>query len=117
MPHLNAFIIDPEPMLPDRLTTGEICTAFSMIAKSRLEDGYNSCRYIPLIIFSVSNRDLRILQCWHDKDNPRNLQIRKSPIMNFKEGMKKNWKDWVTVICWIAAKPLGDTMNESEIGR
>lgn len=111
---MNAFIIDPDPMFPDRLTTAEACTAFGLLSHSRVRDGYNSHRYIPVTIFSGSGRQMRILQCWHDKENPMNLQVRRSPIMDFQQGMEANWKDWIMILCWITGEAVGDTMNGSE---
>ncbi|KAJ5579853.1 uncharacterized protein N7459_005838 [Penicillium hispanicum] len=110
-PHINAFITDGEPLLPDRLTTGEISIAFGLITQRRWQDGYNAHRYIPINIFSASDRQIRVLQIWHDKQNPKALQVRRTPIMEFPDGMRENWRDWISILCWIAGKPVGETLE------
>ncbi|KAJ5104486.1 hypothetical protein NUU61_001833 [Penicillium alfredii] len=112
-PHVNAFVTDSEALLPDRLGTGEVSTAFGLITQSQFQDGYNSYRYIPVTIFSASDRQMRVLQCWHDKQNPKTRHVRRSPIMEFRHGMRANWRDWVTVLCWIAGRLVGDTDTEN----
>ena len=109
-PHINAFITDGE-LLPDRLSTGEISVAFGLITRRRWKDGYNAHRYIPINIFSASDRQIRILQIWHDKQNPKALQVRRTAIMEFPDGMRENWKDWISILCWSAGKPVGETVE------
>lgn len=109
-PHINAFITDGDPLLPDRLTTGEISVAFGLITQRRWQDGYNGHRYIPVNIFSASERQLRVLQTWHDRENPKALQVRKTRIMEFSDGMRENWEEWISILCWIAGRPVGETM-------
>ncbi|KAJ5186523.1 P-loop containing nucleoside triphosphate hydrolase protein [Penicillium cf. viridicatum] len=58
---------------------------------------------------------LRILQMWHDKQNPKALQVRSSPIMDFKDGLENNLDNWVTMLCWVAGKPVGDTKSRTEV--
>ncbi|CDM30124.1 hypothetical protein DTO012A8_10022 [Penicillium roqueforti] len=114
-PHINAFIVDSQPHLIDRLNSGEVSVSYGLIAKRRLEDGYNDHRYIPITVFSVSDFQVRILQIWHDKQNPKALQIRSSRIMDFKDGIQNNLDDWVTILCWIAGESVGDTRNGFEV--
>ncbi|CAI7605269.1 unnamed protein product [Penicillium palitans] len=114
-PHINAFIADSQPHRAGRLNSGEVSLAYGLIAKRRIEDGYNDHRYIPITIVSASDFQVRILQMWHDKHNPKALQVRSSPIMDFKDGLESNLDNWVTILCWVAGKPVGDTKNGTEV--
>lgn len=107
-PHMNAFITDGEPLLSDHLSTGEASVAFGLITQRRWQDGYNSHRYIPINISSASDRQIRVLQIWHNKQNPKTLQVRRTPITEFWGGMRGNWRDWITLLCWMAGKPVGE---------
>lgn len=62
-------------------------------------------------IFSASDRQIRVLQIWHDKQNPKAVQVRRTPIIEFPGGMRENWKDWISILCWIAGKPVGETVG------
>ncbi|KGO68013.1 hypothetical protein PITC_053010 [Penicillium italicum] len=114
-PHINAYMADSQPLLVGRLNSGEVSLSYGLIAKRRMEDGYNDHRYIPINVFSMSDFQVRILQIWHDKKNPKALQVRVSPIMDFKDGVQNNLDDWVTILCWMAGEPVGDTKNGTEI--
>ncbi|CAI7669572.1 unnamed protein product [Penicillium discolor] len=114
-PHINAYIGDSQPLRVDRLNSGEVSLSYGLIAKRRIQDGYNDHRYIPITVFSMSDFQVRILQIWHDKQNPKALQVRSSPIMDFKDGVQNNLDDWVTILCWMVGKPVGDTKNGTEI--
>ncbi|CRL19819.1 unnamed protein product [Penicillium camemberti] len=114
-PHINAYIHDSQRLRVGRLTSGEVSLSYGLIAKRRIQDGYNDHRYIPITVFSMSDFQVRILQIWHDKQNPKALQVRSSPIMDFKDGVQNNLDDWVTILCWMAGKPVGDTKNGTEI--
>ncbi|KAJ5951342.1 uncharacterized protein N7479_009755 [Penicillium vulpinum] len=116
-PHITAFMVDSQPFRANRFNSGEISIAYGLIAKRRIEDGYNDHRYIPIIIISASGFQARILQIWHDKQNPEALQVRSSPIMDFNGGVQNNLDDWVTLLCWIAGDPVGDTKNGTEVVR
>ncbi|KAJ5863265.1 hypothetical protein N7455_007333 [Penicillium solitum] len=95
-PHINAYIGDSQPLRVDRLNLGEVSLSYGLIAKRRIQDGYNNHRYIPIT-------------------NPKALQVRSSPIMDFKDGVQNNLDDWVAILCWMAGKPVGDTKNGTEI--
>ncbi|KAJ6190207.1 hypothetical protein N7519_000228 [Penicillium mononematosum] len=114
-PHINAFVADSQPHRVGRLNSGEVSLAYGLIAKRRLQEGYNDHRYIPITMFSVSDFTVRILQIWHDKQNPKALQIRSSRIMDFKDGVQNNLDDWVTILCWMTGEPVGDTKNGTEV--
>ncbi|OQE37727.1 hypothetical protein PENCOP_c009G08080 [Penicillium coprophilum] len=120
-PHINAFIADPQPHRLNQLNMSEVSIAYGLIAKRRLEDGYNDHQYIFIAVFSVSDFEVRIHQIWHDKQDPEALQICSSPIMGFKGGLQNNLDDWITILCWIAGEPVGDpktgkVVSESEHG-
>lgn len=66
-------------------------------------------------MFSMSNFTVRILQIWHDKQNPKALQVRSSRIMDFKDGIQNNLDDWITILCWMTGEPVGDTKNGTEV--
>ncbi|KAJ5688238.1 hypothetical protein N7536_010857 [Penicillium majusculum] len=102
--HINAYIGDSQPLRVDRLNSGEVSLSYGLIAKRRIQDGYNNHRYIPITVFSMS-----------DFQNPKALQVRSSPIMDFKDGVQNNLDDWVAILCWMAGKPVGDTKNGTEI--
>ncbi|KAJ5183998.1 hypothetical protein N7492_001614 [Penicillium capsulatum] len=112
-PHTRAFLTDSVPLCPD-LLTGEVSVAFGLAKRRRLQNEYKSHRYIPATIFSASDRQLRIIQSWHDKQDPKVLHIRRSPILDFRDGSRGNWKDWIAALCWVAGKPVGDTKNGNE---
>ncbi|CAI7583448.1 unnamed protein product [Penicillium glandicola] len=114
-PHINAFIVDSQPHRVGRLNTGEVSIAYGLISNRRIYDGYNDHRYIPVTIVSASDFQVRILQIWHDKQNPRALQVRSSRIMDFKDGVQSNLDDWVTILCWMAGEPIGDTKSGTEV--
>ncbi|KAJ5459044.1 hypothetical protein N7530_010988, partial [Penicillium desertorum] len=114
-PHINAFVSDSQPHRVGRLNSGEVSLAYGLIAKRRLQEGYNDHRYIPITMFSMSNFTVRILQIWHDKQNPKALQVRSSRIMDFKDGMQNNLDDWITILCWMTGEPVGDTKSGTQV--
>ncbi|KAJ5859761.1 hypothetical protein N7534_005038 [Penicillium rubens] len=116
-PHINAFVSDSQPHRVGRLNSGEVSLAYGLIAKRRLQEGYNDHRYIPITMFSMSNFTVRILQIWHDKQNPKALQVRSSRIMDFKGGIQNNLDDWITILCWMTGEPVGDTKNGTEVAK
>lgn len=66
-------------------------------------------------MFSMSGFSIRVLQMWHDKQNPKALQVRSSPIMDFEGGVENNMDDWINILCWMAGEPVGDTKNGTEV--
>ncbi|KOS44031.1 hypothetical protein ACN38_g5108 [Penicillium nordicum] len=115
-PHINAFIADSQAHRVGRLNSGEVALAYGLVAQRRIIDGYNDHRYIPITIISASDFQIRVLQMWHDKQNPRALQVRSSPIMDFKDGgLENNLDNWVSILCWVAGTPVGDTKNGTEV--
>ncbi|OQE12895.1 hypothetical protein PENFLA_c060G09451 [Penicillium flavigenum] len=114
-PHINAFVSDSQPHRVGRLNSGEVSLAYGLIAKRRLQEGYNDHRYIPITMFSMSNFTARILQIWHDKQNPKALQVRSSRIMDFKDGIQNNLDDWITILCRMTGEPVGDTKYGTEV--
>ncbi|KAJ9486608.1 hypothetical protein VN97_g6722 [Penicillium thymicola] len=115
-PHINAFIADSQPHRAGRLNSGEVALAYGLLAQRRIIYGYNDHRYIPITIISASDFQVRVLQMWHDKHNPKALQVRSSPIMDFEDGdLENNLDNWVSILCWVAGSPIGDTKNGTEV--
>ncbi|KAJ5589398.1 hypothetical protein N7537_012076, partial [Penicillium hordei] len=102
-PYINAYIGDSQPLRVGCLNLGEL-------GRQALNlNGHNGHRYIPITVFTMSDVQVCILQFWHGK------QLRSSPIMDFKDGVQNNLDDWVTILCWMAGKPVGNTKNRTEI--
>ena len=39
----------------------------------------------------------------------KSIEVRKSRIIDFSDGEVEKWEEWVTVLCWMAADPVGET--------
>jgi hypothetical protein len=100
-PYVSAFLTDGSPLRDGVLTTGEIAVATGLITLRRCHQGFNGHRYIPVTIFSASDRQIRVVQAYHDRQEPRALRVRRSRIMEFWNGAKGNWDDWITILCWM----------------
>lgn len=109
-PHIQALVTDSTNLLPGRLSTAEMAVAAGLIAIRRCYHGFNGHRYIPITIFSACDARIRVVQIWHDRQQPRALHIRQSRIMEFWKGPSENWQDWVTVLRWMMGSPVGQTM-------
>ena len=112
-PHAQAFLNHGIPLVEDKLTTGEMTVATGIISNRRCFQGYNDHRYIHATIFSASFRDVRVIQVWHDREEPSVLHVRRSPIMNFMEGEKAKRDDWVTLLCWMMGDQLDPMSNQA----
>jgi hypothetical protein len=88
-----------------------MAVATGIIACRRCFQGFNDHRYIPVTIFSVSFRSLRVLQVWHDWEDPNLTHVRRSPIMDFMQGEKANLEAWITLLCWMMGDQLDDTLG------
>jgi hypothetical protein len=118
-PHTYAFVNHLIPLETDKLTTGEMTAATGIISLQRCFRGFNHHRYIPATIFSASFRDIRVVQVWHDREDPDSLHVRRSPIMSFLQGAKANQNDWMTLLCWFMGDQLENTMphRDSKSGK
>ena len=106
-PDIRVFITDGSPLRDEALTTGEVAVATGLITLRRCLHGFNAHRYIPITIFSASDRRIRIVQIYHDRETPQVLYVRKSRIMEFWDGQEANRKDWTTLLCWM----MGDVVK------
>ena len=112
-PHAHAFLNHVIPLREDKLTTGEMAVATGIISCRRCFQGFNDHRYIHVTIFSASFRNLRVIQVWHDREDPSALHVRCSPIMDFMQGEKAKREDWFTLLCWMMGDQL-DLMMSSQ---
>ncbi|KAK4032037.1 hypothetical protein C8A01DRAFT_41531 [Parachaetomium inaequale] len=108
-PHAHALLTHVNPLHDDKLTTGEMAVATGIIASRRCFQGFNDHRYTPVTIFSASFRSLRVLQVWHDREDPNSLHVRRSPIKDFMQGENANLEAWITLLCWVMGDQLDDT--------
>lgn len=115
-PHAQVSMHGVVPLQDDKLTMGEMAVATGLIGIRRYFQKRNDHRYIPITILSASCRQLRILQVWHDKENPLAIHVRRSPIVDFSEGAEANRKDWVTFVCWLMGKPVGEALSGQAAG-
>ncbi len=106
-PHVHAFLNHVIPLREDKLTAGEMAVATVIISCRRCFQGFNDHRYVHATIFSASFRSLRVIQVWHDREDPNVLHVRRSPIMDFMQGEKAKWEDWITLLCWM----MGDQLD------
>lgn len=111
-PHVHALLYHAAPLRDDKLTTGEMAIATGIISSRRCFKGFHNHRYIPVTIFSASFRDMRIVQVWHDRDDPNTLHVRRSPIVDFTEGEEYKWVEWVAFCHWFMGDQLEDTMPD-----
>ncbi|SPQ23003.1 3e390b3b-aa50-429f-9cfd-881758ab1caf [Thermothielavioides terrestris] len=107
-PHVQVLLQSKVPLQDDTLTTGEMIIATAVLATRRYFEGktYNHHRYVPATIFSACCRQLRLLQVWHDKEQPLAVHVRQSRIFDFTEGYEANYKDWITFVCWLMGSPI-----------
>ncbi|KAH6839533.1 hypothetical protein B0I37DRAFT_358117 [Chaetomium sp. MPI-CAGE-AT-0009] len=110
-PHAHAFLNHVIPLREDRLTTGEVAVATGIISFRRCFQGFNDHRYIHATIFSASFRHLRVIQVWHDREDPTALHVRRSPILDFIQGEKAKREDWITLLCWMMGDQLDPAMS------
>ena len=61
-------------------------------------------------LISASGKKLRVLVGIIDSGK-RFIEVRRSEIIDFSDGERKNWAKWIVVLCWVAGEPLGKTTD------
>ena len=107
-PHILASVTEGARMDENATTRGEVAIASGIISLQRCYFGYGSYRYVPVTMLSASDRQVRVVQAWHDRMEPEVLHMRRSPILEFWDGAMANREDWITLLCWLMADPVGD---------
>ncbi|KAM4054988.1 hypothetical protein HRG_005802 [Hirsutella rhossiliensis] len=109
-PHTICFLADNALLRDDRLSSSEVITVVLLSVLLRAEPKHNprNHRISPVTIVSASNRSVRIVQGFADIET-RAVEIRKSPIVHFDQGVWANWDQWVIVLGWLMGNPIGNT--------
>ncbi|KAH6838510.1 hypothetical protein B0I37DRAFT_240005 [Chaetomium sp. MPI-CAGE-AT-0009] len=110
-PHAHALLHHGILLHDDNLTTSEMATATGIISSRCCVQGFHHHhQYIPVTIFSASFRDFRIVQVWHDREDPNSLHVRRSPTVDFVQGEETKRDDWIAFCCWFMGEQLDNTM-------
>lgn len=64
---------------------------------------------MKVTLVSAAGKQLRIVQGIVDSGN-KSIEVRKSKIIDFSDGELEKWEEWVTVLRWMVADPVGATV-------
>ncbi|KEZ41887.1 hypothetical protein SAPIO_CDS6577 [Scedosporium apiospermum] len=100
-PHVVCALADRVPLRDDQISVPELRTILTLSGVRALDEGRGNRKRIPVTVVSAAGRQLRIVVGIVDSKNGT-IEIREGPIIDFSEGVKKNWKQWITTLCWIS---------------
>ncbi|OAA63885.1 hypothetical protein ISF_04594 [Cordyceps fumosorosea ARSEF 2679] len=118
LPHLSCFVHDDEILQDDgSLSNGELTAIMVLALRQSSDRTYRHATVIPLLVFSCSGRQVRIIQGCIDFRNYQ-FDVRCSEILDFNEGgirgTDENLRRFYTLLGWVLGEPVGN-IEQSQV--
>ncbi|KAI1657074.1 hypothetical protein F4813DRAFT_396618 [Daldinia decipiens] len=105
-PHMGCYLANNLPLKEIVPSISETQTILWVTGSRFMDEGYQNHKVVPVTFLSGSGSSVRVVGGYIDR---KKLYIRLTPIVDFVEGEKKKWNEFVQYLCWIVGDPIGNT--------
>lgn len=125
-PHVVCALADKEPLLDGYISVPEMRVILTLSGVRAMDEGHHHHSVIPVscapksaacsqwliqsqvtVIFAAGKK-VRVVVGIVDSKN-KEIEVRTSRIIDVSKGERSNWKDWITILCWMVGQPTGTT--------
>ncbi|XWW92910.1 hypothetical protein V2A60_000837 [Cordyceps javanica] len=108
-PHILGVIANMAPMLPRKISMAEIAALVHLAEEVVVSPEYSQHKIIPITIFNLSDRSVRITQGCFDLEN-RKLDINVAPVLDFSISLlSPSATNFYQLLGWFISEPIGKT--------